>query len=66
MRTITKEVKIYDYSELDERAREKVKNDYMENLDSSIFTEQVIEDLKEATGNDVQFILIDSEGNPIE
>ena len=47
MRTITKEVKIYDYSELDERAREKVKNDYMENLDSSIFTEQVIEDLKE-------------------
>ena len=47
MRTITKEVKIYSYSELDERAREKVKNDYMENLDSSIFTEQVIEDLKE-------------------
>ena len=47
MRTITKEVKIYSYSELDERAREKVKNDYMENLDSSIFTEQVIEDLRE-------------------
>ena len=47
MRIITKEVKIYDYSELDERAREKVKNDYMENLDSSIFTEQVIEDLRE-------------------
>lgn len=29
MRTITKEVKIYSYSELDERAREKVKNDYL-------------------------------------
>ena len=28
--------------------------------------EDIIEDLKEATGNDVQFILIDSEGNPIE
>ena len=47
MRTITKEVKIYSYSELSEKSKNKVRNDYMENLDSGIFTELVIEDLRE-------------------
>ena len=47
MRTITKEVKILSYSELIEEAKSKVRNDYINNLDSSIFTEQVIEDLRE-------------------
>ena len=47
MRTITKEVKIYSYSELSEEAKNKVRNDYINNLDSSIFTEQIIEDLRE-------------------
>lgn len=47
MRTITKEVKIYSYSELNEEAKNKVRYDYINNLDSSIFTEQIIEDLRE-------------------
>ncbi|MBQ2671701.1 MAG: hypothetical protein IJG00_02710 [Clostridia bacterium] len=47
MRTITKEVKIYSYSELSEEAKNKVRNDYINNLDSNIFTEQIIEDLRE-------------------
>ncbi len=47
MRTIMKEIKIYNYSELDDRGKDKVRNDYINNLDSNIFTEQVIEDLRE-------------------
>jgi len=47
MRTITKEVKIYSYSELNEEAKNKVRYDYINNLDSSIFTEQIIENLRE-------------------
>ena len=47
MRTITKEVKIYSYSELNEESKNKVRNDYIDSLDSSIFTEQIIEDLRE-------------------
>lgn len=47
MRTITQEVKIYSYLELSEKAKDKARNDYINNLDSNIFTEQVIEDLRE-------------------
>lgn len=46
MRTITKEFKIYKYEELSEKAKEKVRQDYIENLDAADFTDNVIEDLK--------------------
>ena len=45
MRTITKEVKIYKYEELSEKAKEKVKENYIDNLDANDFTYMVIEDL---------------------
>lgn len=47
MRIITQEVKIYSYSELCEKAKNKVRNDYIESLNSDIFTKRVIEDLQE-------------------
>lgn len=46
MRIITKEFKVYKYKELSEKAREKVKQDYMEHLNPNDFTYTVIEDLK--------------------
>lgn len=46
MRTITQEVKICSYSELSEKAKNKVRNDYIESLNSDIFTKRVIEDLQ--------------------
>ena len=46
MRTITKEFKIYRYEELNKKAKEKVRQDYIENLDAADFTNTVIEDLK--------------------
>lgn len=45
MRTITKEFKIYKYEELGEKAKEKVKQDYINNLDANDFTYMIIEDL---------------------
>ena len=37
MRTITKEFKVYKYEELSEKAKEKVKQDYIENIDPNNF-----------------------------
>ena len=45
MRTITKEFKIYKYEELSEKAKEKVRQDYINNLDANDFTYMIIEDL---------------------
>ncbi|MGN1044023.1 MAG: hypothetical protein ACI4PR_04405 [Acutalibacteraceae bacterium] len=45
MRTITKEFKIYKYEELSKKAKEKVKQDYINNLDANDFTYMIIEDL---------------------
>lgn len=45
MRTITKEFKIYTYEELSEKAKEKVKQNYIDNLDANDFTYMIIEDL---------------------
>lgn len=47
MRTISKEFRIYKYAELSQKAKEKVRNNYIENLDADVFTEQIIEDLRE-------------------
>ena len=47
MRTISKEFKIYEYAELSQNAKERVRNNYIENLDADIFTEQIMEDLRE-------------------
>ncbi len=47
MRTVSKEVRIYKYAELSQKAKEKVRNNYIENLDADVFTEQIIEDLRE-------------------
>lgn len=45
MRTITKEFKIYTYEELSEKAKEKVKQNYIDSLDANDFTYMIIEDL---------------------
>ena len=45
MRIITKEFKIYKYEELSEKSKEKVRQDYMNNLDANDFTYMIIEDL---------------------
>ena len=47
MRTVSKEFRIYKYAELSQKAKEKVRNNYIENLDADVFTEQIIEDLRE-------------------
>ncbi len=46
MRIATKEFKIYKYEELSEKAKEKVRQHYIERLDSDDFTYTVIEDLR--------------------
>lgn len=46
MRTITKEFKIYKYEELSGKAKEKVRQNYIDNLDPNDFTYMVIEDLQ--------------------
>ena len=46
MRTITREFKIYKYEELSEKSKKKVKQNYIDNLDSNDFTYMVVEDLK--------------------
>ena len=45
LRTITKEFKIYTYEELSEKAKEKVKQNYIDNLDANDFTYMIIQDL---------------------
>ena len=45
MRIITKEFKVYKYEELSEKTKEKVKQDYINNLDANDFTYTIIEDL---------------------
>lgn len=45
MRIITKEFKIYTYEELSEKAKEKVKQNYIDNLDANDFTYMIIQDL---------------------
>ena len=44
---VSKEFKIYEYAELSQKAKERVRNNYIENLDADIFTEQIMEDLRE-------------------
>lgn len=46
MRIATKEFKIYKYEELGAKAKEKVKQEYIEHIDPYDFTYNVIEDLK--------------------
>lgn len=46
IRTITREFKIYKYEELSEKSKKKVKQSYIDNLDSNDFTYMVVEDLK--------------------
>ncbi len=41
MRTESKEFKKYEYAELSQKAKERVRNNYIENLDADIFTEQI-------------------------
>ncbi len=45
MRTITKEFKIYKYEELSEKAKEKVRQDYINNLDANDFTYKIFFDI---------------------
>ena len=47
MRTIIKEFKIYTYEELSEKAKEKVRQNYLESLDPNDFTYRIVEDLKD-------------------
>ena len=46
MRTITKEYTIFKYSELSEKAKEKVKRWYLDGQDADIFSDMVIADLE--------------------
>lgn len=46
MRIITKEFKIYKYEELSKKAKEKVKQDYIEDTDPNNFTYDLIDDLR--------------------
>ncbi len=46
MRIATKEFKVYKYQELGEKAKEKVRQEYIEHIDPYDFTYNVMQDLK--------------------
>lgn len=46
MKTITKQVTLYEYNELSKEAQEKVKNAYLESKDAYIYEQIVIDDLE--------------------
>lgn len=50
MRIITKEYKILTYNELDEKAKEKSRQWYLNNREAYVFTDSLIEDLKDEFG----------------
>lgn len=55
MRTATVEYKVYKYNELTDKAKEKVKQWYLDGQESYIFTEMVMEDLYNLFGkNDLK------------
>ena len=54
MRIATKEYKVYKYEELSEEAKEKVKINYLENIDGDIFTDTVYEDLQSLYGKGIE------------
>ena len=66
MRTETVNYNVYQYNELDESARERVKRWYLDTLDSDIFTDDCKEDLNNLFGkNDlnVQYSLASCQGD---